>query len=98
MEQFLESLPGSGGASFTVTGGLLHTATNSLKRVTGRILKTRKCFQRSNKNFFLKVWWQDATLFVYFSYFYNIHSFNHIHTIHLSVTIRRGLSPSPHRL
>ncbi len=32
--------------------------------------------------------------------FYNIqyrHSFNHIYTIHLSVAIRRGLSPSPHR-
>ncbi len=32
--------------------------------------------------------------------FHNIqyrHSFNHIHTIHLSVAIRRGLSPSPHR-
>ncbi len=29
---------------------------------------------------------------------YNIHLFNHIHTIHLSVTIRRGLSPSPHCL
>jgi hypothetical protein len=27
-----------------------------------------------------------------------IHSFNHIHTIHLSITIRWGLSPSPHRL
>jgi hypothetical protein len=45
------------------------------------------------------VWWQDATLFVYFI-FYNIgtyiHSFNHIHTLHLSVMIRRGLSPFPH--
>ncbi len=31
-----------------------------------------------------KVWWQDATLFVYFSYFMTyIHSFNHIHTIHI---------------
>jgi hypothetical protein len=40
---------------------------------------------------------QDATLFVYFSYTY-IHSFNHIHTIHLSIAIRWGHSPSPHRL
>jgi hypothetical protein len=38
-----------------------------------------------------------------FHIFYNIqykHSFNHIHhihTIHLSVAIRWGLSPSPHR-
>jgi hypothetical protein len=52
----------------------------------------------------LKVWWQDATLFVYFSYFFYfllhtyIHSFNHIHTIHLSIAIRGGLSPSPHCL
>jgi hypothetical protein len=47
-----------------------------------------------------KVWWHDATLFVYFSYFYDvpyIHSFYHIHTTHLSVAIRRGLSPFLHR-
>jgi hypothetical protein len=46
----------------------------------------------------LKVWWHDATLFVYFSYFtiYK-YTFNHIHTTHLSVAIRRGLSPSLHR-
>jgi hypothetical protein len=44
----------------------------------------------------LKVWWQDSTLFVYFSYFItNIHSSYHTH---LSVTICRGLSPSLHRL
>jgi hypothetical protein len=43
---------------------------------------------------YLKVWWHDATLFVYFLYFtIYIHSFNHLHTIHLSVAIRRGLSP-----
>jgi hypothetical protein len=31
---------------------------------------------------FLKVWWQYATLFVYFSYFLTyIQSFNHIHTV-----------------
>ncbi len=46
----------------------------------------------------LKVWWHDATLFVYFSYLSNIHSFNHIHTIHISVAIRWGLSPYLHRL
>jgi hypothetical protein len=35
-----------------------------------------------------RVWWQDATLFVYFSYFITyIHSFNHIHSIHLSFAI-----------
>ncbi len=49
------------------------------------------------KTIFANVWWHDATLFVYFSYFYNIHSYNHIHTIHLSVAIRRGLSPFLHR-
>jgi hypothetical protein len=42
----LESQPGSG-ASFTVTDGFLNAATSSLKRVTGRILKISKCFQRS---------------------------------------------------
>ncbi len=36
--------------------------------------------------------------FFFIFYTYNILSFNHNHTIHLSVTIRRGLSPSPHRL
>jgi hypothetical protein len=46
----------------------------------------------------LKVWWHDDTLFVYFLYFMiYIHSFNHIHTIHLSVAIRRGISPYLHR-
>jgi hypothetical protein len=50
------------------------------------------------KNTFKKVWWRDATLFVYFSYFYYVHTFiNHIHTAHMSVAIRRGLSPSLHR-
>ncbi len=48
--------------------------------------------------FFLKVWWQDATLFVYFILYIHTFTFNHIHTIHLSIAIRRGLSPSPHRL
>ncbi len=40
---------------------------------------SRLCFKR------LKVWWQYATLFVYFYIFFNIHtvqSSNHIHTIH----------------
>jgi hypothetical protein len=47
----------------------------------------------------VKVWWQDATLFVYFSYFITyIHLFNHIHSIHLSFAIRWGLSPFPHCL
>jgi hypothetical protein len=37
--------------------------------------------------------------FVYFHIFITyIHSFNHIHTIHSSVVIRWGLSPSAHRL
>ncbi len=43
-EHFLESQTGSG-ASFTVTV-FLNAATSSLKRVTGRILKINKCFQR----------------------------------------------------
>jgi hypothetical protein len=37
-------------------------------------------------------------LFIFSYFFYNIHSFNHIHTIHLSIAIRWGLSPSPHCL
>jgi hypothetical protein len=47
-----------------------------------------------------KVWWQDATRFVYFFIFFitYIHSFNHIYTIHLSIPIRWGLSPFLHRL
>jgi hypothetical protein len=45
----------------------------------------------------LKDRWQDATLFVYFSYLMTYtHSFNRIHAIHLSGAIRRGLSPSLH--
>jgi hypothetical protein len=55
-----------------------------------------------HRHIFLKVWWQDAILFVYFSNFYNIciyiHSFNHIHTIHFSLANRWGLSPIPHWL
>jgi hypothetical protein len=52
----------------------------------------------------LKVLWQDATLFVYFSYFnifYSIHTFIHsitfiqYNTIQ-SIAIRRGLSPFLH--
>jgi hypothetical protein len=38
------------------------------------------------------VWGQDDTLFVCFSFF-----ITYIHSIHLSVANRRGLSPSPHR-
>jgi hypothetical protein len=41
----LESKPGSG-VSFTVTGGFLNAATSPLNRVTGRIVKISKCFQR----------------------------------------------------
>jgi hypothetical protein len=38
------------------------------------------------------VWWQDTTLIVYLSYFIAyLHSFNHIQTIHLFVTIRHLL-------
>ncbi len=43
---------------------------------------------------FIKILWQDATLFCLLFIFYNIHSFNNIHTIHSSVVIRRGLSLS----
>jgi hypothetical protein len=42
----LESQPGSV-ARFTGTGGFLNASTSSLKRVTGRIIKIRKCSQRS---------------------------------------------------
>jgi hypothetical protein len=35
------------GASFTVTDGFLIASTSFLKRVTGRIFKISKCFQRS---------------------------------------------------
>jgi hypothetical protein len=37
-------------------------------------------------------------LFIFYIFITSIHSFNHIHTIHISIAIRRGLSPSPHRL
>jgi hypothetical protein len=36
-----------GGASFIVTGEFPNAVTSSLKRVTGRIFKNSKCFQRS---------------------------------------------------
>jgi hypothetical protein len=36
-------------------------------------------------------------LFIFHIFPMYIHSFNHIHTTHLSVAIRRGLSPSLHR-
>ncbi len=63
------------------------------------ILKVLSSLSLAAKYIFLKVWWQDATLFVYFSYFITfIHSFNHIHTIHLSIAFRWGLSPFLHRL
>ncbi len=45
----------------------------------------------------INVWWHDATLFVYFSYFF----ITYIHTFiqsHSSVAIRCGLSPFLHRL
>ena len=45
----------------------------------------------------MKVWWDDATLFVYFYILQYIHSFHHIHSVHSSVAIRRGFSPAPHR-
>ncbi len=35
-------------------------------------------------------------IFIFLS-IYSIHSFDHIHTIYLSIAICRGLSPSPHR-
>ena len=36
-------------------------------------------------------------LFIFHIFVTYIHSFNHIHTLHLSVAIRRGSSPSSHR-
>jgi hypothetical protein len=50
----------------------------------------------SGNLFFLKVWWQYATLFVYFLYF--ITYIQHNYSITFIQSIRRGLSPSPHRL
>ncbi len=53
-----------------------------------QILNFISCWKKSALNgiyvctVFLKVWWQDATLFVYFSYFYNIHAFISITFIH----------------
>ncbi len=46
---------------------------------------------RYQKVFFLNVWWHDATLFVYFSYFFitYIHSFIH------SITFIQYIYPSP---
>jgi hypothetical protein len=49
--------------------------------------------------FFLKVGGR-MPLFLFIFCFHNLqyrHTFNPIHTIHLSVAVRRGLSPSPHR-
>ncbi len=50
--------------------------------------KVVKCSVRCASPF-SKVWWQDATLFVYFSYFYNIHTFIH------SITFIQYIYPSP---
>ncbi len=45
-----------------------------------------------------KVWWNDATLFVYLNFLvHTVHSVHQILTIHSSVAIRRGSSPSAHR-
>jgi hypothetical protein len=43
------------------------------------VIPTTFALVASSLFFFLKVWWQDATLFVYFHIFYItfIHSFNH---------------------
>ncbi len=45
-------------------------------------------------NFFLKVWWHDATLFVYFSYFFitYIHSFSQSHSFNTFIH-RHSLRP-----
>ncbi len=49
------------------------------------------CFPRSLC--FLKVWWQDATLsFVYFSYFYDIHTFIQSHSYNTFIH-RHSLRP-----
>ncbi len=45
---------------------------------------------------FIKGWWQYATLFVYFYIFITFIQYNH--PITFIQYIRRGLSPSPHRL
>ncbi len=42
-------------------------------------------------NGFLKVWWQDATLFVYFSFLYNIHTFIQSHSHSYNTFIHRHL-------
>ncbi len=41
---------------------------------------------------FLKVWWQGATLFVYFSYFYDIHTFIQSHSYNTFIR-RHSLGP-----
>jgi hypothetical protein len=41
-------------------------------------------------NIYFKVWWHNATLFSYFDIIWHIQQFHHIHTVHLSVVIRRG--------
>ncbi len=56
---------------------------------------TKVCTMLIHSFIQLKVWWYDATLFVYYLVQY-IHSFHHIHTVHSSVTIRRSSSPSSH--
>ncbi len=60
-------------------------------------------------NFFYSLWSESKRLWIFFQglvtgcnsfciffIFYNIHSFNHIHTIHLYVGNRWGPSPLPH--
>ncbi len=54
-------------ASSLRQGGSGHRAGQHLTHTTGSLLYPVPAF--------LKVWWQDAALFVYFSYFYNIHTF-----------------------
>jgi hypothetical protein len=64
-----------------------------LQKRSGAKLYMRKgflIFEEMRK--YLKVWWQDATLFVYFSYFnifYSIHTFIH------SITFIQYMYPSP---
>ncbi len=72
-----------------------------------KISATTKHWRRQNngihKIFFFFMFGGRIPLFLFNFHFFitygtNIHSFNHIHTIHLSIAIRWDLSPSPHCL
>ncbi len=70
---------GQAGEGIILSGLVLSqlTVLKFQEKTKSQVLRIRTYFGGSD----LKVWWQNATLLVYFSYFItDIHSFNHIHT------------------